>query len=171
MAERTGPWLPSSPSTTATPFSPPTSSSRGTQLRYSIPTNSPAAEPSPRRDSSPLPGSACFPSAHEALGEGPPPGGICRSVLNSNTRKAPHPNERWKDRGKEMSTESVSDKLASPRDDQVTPAGIPDAIAVPPGNEVFLVGHASGTQNYICLLSFTDPKNGCKALCDRSGAR
>ena len=54
-----------------------------------------------------------------------------------------------------MSTESVSDKLASPRDDQVTPAGIPDAIAVPPGNEVFLVGHASGTQNYICLPAAT----------------
>ena len=50
-----------------------------------------------------------------------------------------------------MNAESVSDMLASPDDDQVTPVSIPDAIAVPPGNEVFLVGHASGTQNYICL--------------------
>jgi len=50
-----------------------------------------------------------------------------------------------------MNVESVSDKLASPRDDQVTPGSIPDAIAAPPGNEVFLVGHGSGTQNYICL--------------------
>jgi hypothetical protein len=54
-----------------------------------------------------------------------------------------------------MNVEAVSDRLASPRDDQVTPASIPDVIAAPPGNEVFLVGHGSGTQNYICLPAAT----------------
>jgi len=54
-----------------------------------------------------------------------------------------------------MKVESVRDELASPRDDQISLASIPDAIAVPPGNEVFLVGHGSGTQNYICLPAAT----------------
>jgi hypothetical protein len=30
---------------------------------------------------------------------------------------------------------------------------VPDTIAVPAGNEVFLVGHGIGTQNYVCLPS------------------
>src|SRR5215470_11660589 len=32
---------------------------------------------------------------------------------------------------------------------------VPTNIAVPAGNKVFLVGHATGTQNYICLPSGT----------------
>jgi hypothetical protein len=35
----------------------------------------------------------------------------------------------------------------------VTPPAVPIAIQVPPGNVVFLEGHAVGTQNYICLPS------------------
>lgn len=36
---------------------------------------------------------------------------------------------------------------------QMTPPPVPDNIQVPAGNELFLVGHAIGTQNYICLPS------------------
>jgi Protein of unknown function (DUF3455) len=39
------------------------------------------------------------------------------------------------------------------RADQVTPPPLPSNIRVPAGNKVFLVGHAVGTQNYICLPS------------------
>jgi uncharacterized protein DUF3455 len=35
--------------------------------------------------------------------------------------------------------------------DSVTPPLVPAEIAVPAGNKAFLVGHAVGTQNYICL--------------------
>ena len=35
--------------------------------------------------------------------------------------------------------------------DPVTPPPVPDGIDVPAGNKAFLVGHAVGTQNYICL--------------------
>lgn len=35
----------------------------------------------------------------------------------------------------------------------VTPPPVPDNIQVPAGNAPFLVGHAAGTQNYICLPS------------------
>jgi hypothetical protein len=34
---------------------------------------------------------------------------------------------------------------------KVTPPPMPDNIQVPEGNEPFLVGHAMGTQNYVCL--------------------
>ena len=37
------------------------------------------------------------------------------------------------------------------RADNVTPPPVPDNIQVEPGNKAFLVGHAVGTQNYICL--------------------
>lgn len=37
----------------------------------------------------------------------------------------------------------------------ITVPAVPDKIAVPAGNEVFLVGHATGTQNYVCLPSGT----------------
>ncbi len=37
--------------------------------------------------------------------------------------------------------------------DHVTPPPVPDNIQVPAGNKAFLVGHAVGTQNYICLPS------------------
>jgi uncharacterized protein DUF3455 len=35
--------------------------------------------------------------------------------------------------------------------DRVTPPSVPDKIQVPEGAEAFLVGHARGTQNYVCL--------------------
>jgi hypothetical protein len=34
---------------------------------------------------------------------------------------------------------------------RITPPSVPGDIEVPPGNKAFLVGHAVGTQNYICL--------------------
>jgi hypothetical protein len=37
--------------------------------------------------------------------------------------------------------------------DRVTPPPVPDNVHVPAGNEVFLVSHALGTQNYVCLPS------------------
>ncbi|MBZ5664905.1 MAG: DUF3455 domain-containing protein [Acidobacteriia bacterium] len=37
----------------------------------------------------------------------------------------------------------------------VTPPTTPDAIAVPEGNSAFLVGHAFGTQGYVCLPTAT----------------
>jgi hypothetical protein len=37
--------------------------------------------------------------------------------------------------------------------DSVTPPPVPDNIQVQEGNEAFLVGHATGTQNYVCLPS------------------
>ncbi|MFA5923964.1 MAG: DUF3455 domain-containing protein [Methylococcaceae bacterium] len=37
--------------------------------------------------------------------------------------------------------------------DRVTPPPVPTNIQVPAGNKAFLVGHAVGTQNYICLPS------------------
>ena len=39
--------------------------------------------------------------------------------------------------------------------DDVTPPRMPANIQVPPGNTAFLVGHAVGTQNYICRPSST----------------
>jgi hypothetical protein len=41
------------------------------------------------------------------------------------------------------------------RADTVTPPPVPSDIQVPAGNVAFLVGHAVGTQNYICLPSAT----------------
>ena len=38
---------------------------------------------------------------------------------------------------------------------QVTPPPTPDTIAVPAGNLAFLVGHAFGSQGYICLPTAT----------------
>jgi hypothetical protein len=38
---------------------------------------------------------------------------------------------------------------------QITPPRVPGDIEVPPGNKAFLVGHAFGTQNYICLPAGT----------------
>lgn len=37
------------------------------------------------------------------------------------------------------------------RADDLTPPAVPANIQVPVGNKLFLVGHAVGTQNYICL--------------------
>jgi hypothetical protein len=37
--------------------------------------------------------------------------------------------------------------------DEITVPPVPDKLKVDAGNEVFLVGHATGTQNYLCLPS------------------
>ena len=39
--------------------------------------------------------------------------------------------------------------------DDTTPPPVPDNIQVPAGNKLFLVGHAVGTQNYVCVPSGT----------------
>jgi hypothetical protein len=39
--------------------------------------------------------------------------------------------------------------------DTLTPPPVPDNIQVPAGNKLFLVGHAVGTQNYVCVPSGT----------------
>jgi len=39
--------------------------------------------------------------------------------------------------------------------DSLTPPSVPDNIKVPAGNKLFLVGHAVGTQNYVCVPSGT----------------
>ena len=39
--------------------------------------------------------------------------------------------------------------------DQITAPPVPDNIQVPAGNKLFLVGHAVGTQNYVCVPSGT----------------
>ena len=40
---------------------------------------------------------------------------------------------------------------------RLIPPAVPDDIQVPAGNKAFLVGHAVGTQNYICQESTTAP--------------
>ena len=40
----------------------------------------------------------------------------------------------------------------------VTPPSVPAKLEVPTGNEAFRVGHAFGTQNYVCLPSGADVK-------------
>ena len=42
--------------------------------------------------------------------------------------------------------------------DEVNPPPVPSNIQVPAGSKAFLVGHAVGTQNYVCLPSGTDVK-------------
>ena len=42
---------------------------------------------------------------------------------------------------------------AHDRDDEITPPPVPANIEVPAGNEAVAVGHAVGTQNYVCLPS------------------
>jgi hypothetical protein len=46
---------------------------------------------------------------------------------------------------------------ASRDNDRVTPPPVPAELEVPEGNRLFFVGHAFGTQNYICLPSATAP--------------
>ena len=46
---------------------------------------------------------------------------------------------------------------ATARADHLAPPRVPTSIQVPAGNNVFLVGHAVGTQNYICLPAATAP--------------
>jgi hypothetical protein len=45
--------------------------------------------------------------------------------------------------------------FADDRHHRVTPPAVPDRIKVEDGNEAFLVGHATGSQNYVCLPSGT----------------
>jgi hypothetical protein len=40
---------------------------------------------------------------------------------------------------------------------QITPPSVADNIKVPEGNKAFLVGHAFGTQNYVCKPSASSP--------------
>ena len=40
---------------------------------------------------------------------------------------------------------------------QITPPSVAPNIRVPEGNKVFLVGHAFGTQNYVCKTSASSP--------------
>jgi hypothetical protein len=55
---------------------------------------------------------------------------------------------------------AASARAQTSTDDSVTPPPVPANIEVPEGNVVFLVGHATGTQNYSCLPC--DPsKPGC----------
>src|SRR5262249_37396332 len=35
----------------------------------------------------------------------------------------------------------------------LTPPSVPDKLQVPEGNELFLIGHAFGTQDYVCAAS------------------
>jgi hypothetical protein len=46
---------------------------------------------------------------------------------------------------------SLLSLLQPARADDLTPPPVPANIQAPAGNKVFLVGHAVGTQNYICL--------------------
>jgi Protein of unknown function (DUF3455) len=39
------------------------------------------------------------------------------------------------------------------RADEIAPPSVPSDLVVPSGNKPFLVGHAFGTQNYVCLPS------------------
>jgi hypothetical protein len=41
---------------------------------------------------------------------------------------------------------------------QVTPPAVPAELTVPAGSEVFMIGHAVGTQNYVCLPAGDDAK-------------
>jgi len=43
----------------------------------------------------------------------------------------------------------------SARADQITPPAVPVKLQVAAGSKAFLVGHATGTQNYVCLPSGT----------------
>ena len=43
--------------------------------------------------------------------------------------------------------------IAPAQADGVTPPAVPGDITVPAGNVAYLVGHATGTQNYVCLPS------------------
>jgi hypothetical protein len=50
---------------------------------------------------------------------------------------------------------AISVSAAPPRTDAVVPPPVPGDIQVPAGSVPFMVGHAVGTQNYVCLPSGT----------------
>jgi hypothetical protein len=41
----------------------------------------------------------------------------------------------------------------TPHSHNLTPPSVPDKLQPPEGNEVFLIGHAFGTQDYVCAAS------------------
>ncbi len=47
---------------------------------------------------------------------------------------------------------------------KVTPPAVPPNLEIPEGNHPFLVGHAFGTQNYVCAPSTTTPSGVAYAL-------
>jgi hypothetical protein len=50
-------------------------------------------------------------------------------------------------------TITIAPPPAAAHDDDIAPPPVPDNIEVPEGHDAFLVGHAVGTQNYVCLPS------------------
>jgi hypothetical protein len=52
-------------------------------------------------------------------------------------------------------TVAVAAPRAAHAQDKVTPPSVPDQIQVEPANKAFFVGHAGGTQNYVCLPTAT----------------
>jgi hypothetical protein len=54
------------------------------------------------------------------------------------------------------------------RADRITPPDVPFNLQVPEGNKAFLVGHATGTQNYVCLPC-PNPTTPAKSCPDTSG--
>jgi Protein of unknown function (DUF3455) len=50
-------------------------------------------------------------------------------------------------------TISLSQPVHADQEDVITPPPVPSILQVPAGNTAFLVGHAVGTQNYICQPS------------------
>jgi hypothetical protein len=46
----------------------------------------------------------------------------------------------------------------------IVPPTVPSNLAVPAGSTVYLVGHAGGTQNYVCLPKGTTLRGRCLAL-------
>lgn len=46
---------------------------------------------------------------------------------------------------------ALAASLVQPASAQITPPAVPAGLEAPEGSEAFLVGHAVGTQNYVCL--------------------
>jgi hypothetical protein len=57
-------------------------------------------------------------------------------------------------------TSATAPTAAHDDDDSITPPNVPAELRVEAGNEVFLVGHGDGTQNYVCVPCDTS-KPGC----------
>src|SRR5262249_32427961 len=50
-------------------------------------------------------------------------------------------------------TAGADENQVAAQDSNVTPPAVPTDIQVQAGNKAYLVGHATGTQNYICVPS------------------
>jgi len=59
---------------------------------------------------------------------------------------------------------AFTSSLSHPAHAQVTPPPVPANLQVPAGNTAFLVGHAVGTQNYVCAPSTSSPSGVAYAL-------